>query len=322
MILMKKYFLLCNIFFGALFLYGCNSEVENPSEISMEMISVEEVLSEEATEESVYVTIESESETSSVEDSSSEETTEENLNISTDSERDFIAPTSFNDPSIFFAMQQVDASLYMKIENAYKGLDLTGDYFEYGDEKYADIIAIYDKFMSNELECLDENGNGILFGQIEDLDTSNGYEYELHEMTRDSVPELCIRTFYGNIFIFWYDAEADCLKIWKAITDTSYYVVLGNGNIYWSNLRGDYQFMHFNEAGEMDLLVTMAIPYDYSEVTDSWENVYLVTFPECSGYENELSENDKAIALSDGTRYYFRVSEEQFKKLTEKFWVE
>lgn len=50
--------------------------------------------------------------------------------------------------------------------------------------------------------------------------------------------------------------------------------------------------------------------------------MYLVTFPECSGYENELSENDKAIALSDGTRYYFRVSEEQFKKLTEKFWVE
>lgn len=63
--LMKKYFLVCNIFWGALFLYGCMSEVENPSEISIEMISEEEVLSEEATEESVNFTIDSESETSS-----------------------------------------------------------------------------------------------------------------------------------------------------------------------------------------------------------------------------------------------------------------
>lgn len=215
------------------------SELENPSEISIEMISAEEVLSEEATEESVNFNIDSESETLSVEDVSSEETTEENINISTDSVRDFIAPNSFNDPAIFFAMQQVNDSLYMEIEDTYKGLDLAGDYFEYGDENYKDIIAIYDKFMSNELECLDENGNGILFGQIENLDTNDGYEYELYEMTGDSVPELCIRTFYGNIFIFWYDAEVDCLKIWKAITDPSYYVVLGNGNIYWSNHRGD-----------------------------------------------------------------------------------
>ena len=210
----------------------------------------------------------------------------------------------------------IDDRAFEYISRIYSDIDFSSN-FKQGDHSvYANYKAQYLKL----LECkIPFKSKGIeyyideyIYGDYE----PEKYIYYFFDMDDDSLPELCIENEMGYIYIMKYLPDSDEVILWHE-TFSSWTELLGSEKLWFYSGTSPikYAFYSLDKNGRVEYSVWL-----YIEPNES-NTKYLLTLPEYSDKTNdEIPKDIKAQSIEKDSHYYYRVTENQWDKLTKKLF--
>lgn len=213
---------------------------------------------------------------------------------------------------------------YLALKEAYGQIEWksefkTGDLHVYGiyREKFRELIEDKKPFYN------EKTGEWMYLGEFKkgkgrDLQSSHFYFFD---MDSDEIPELGIGD-YTELSFFKYDEKMDRFILWANIVPY-YYQINGSSTLssYWSTAsHSSYDFCKLDKNGNTIYDVWFLNCYYYDKEIDDFGDVYLVTFPEYTDRENEITEEIKRQGYNYYETYIFRVTEEQYHELTREYF--
>lgn len=145
----------------------------------------------------------------------------------------------------------------------------------------------------------------------------NHYEYYFYDVDGDDTPELCMTDHQRFIYIFKYDEEADQIVLWDEFIGAMF--LMGTGKFGWGagggdgliglDENGDYTFLaRFKVVGSSEYL---------ADGEDGWG--YFAALPDAVEPEDWMKEYADYDEIDD--IYYFRVTKEQYERLTGAYFA-
>ena len=139
------------------------------------------------------------------------------------------------------------------------------------------------------------------------------------------MPELCIsnnnRTF---VCVFDYVADKDKIVLWYSMRN-SYYSLNGTKTARWDWDGSRNLLIKLNADGEEEMTLSFYWRNDFNRKKNIEEMYYMLGLPLYAEKSEEdiITDAMKAEAHYDEstTRYYFRVTEEQFDELTKDYFI-
>lgn len=235
----------------------------------------------------------------------------------------------------------IDDSVFNIIREIYSKVDFYAE-FEKGDTTVYDFYRKqYLKLLKNEATFLDKtSGKEFYINEFNEMDYTYGgnlikdhnfaetydpdnYIYYFFDMDGDKSPELCITNEIRFIYIFKYDLHLDKFILWYEVP-TTWIRLLGSNKLwfYGGGSPIEYAYWNLNENGEEVCSLHFYLEGFYNESTKQDDILYMVALPEYKDKEFRLPDNMKEQAILDECQdiNYFRVTEEQWNKLTNGFF--
>lgn len=233
----------------------------------------------------------------------------------------------------FKSLAYVDDSVYEALKQMYAQIDFTSE-FKKGDRSSYDFyIKKYRQFVNNEVPFYDAGQDAEYYlnqyGQLEDREHDpydlDKHTYFLFDMDGDDYPELGVTEYMFPetktkkfFYIFKYDVRNDRMILWFS-TESTYSWMIGSGKVGWQNCRY-YYLDQLDSNGEIRLTTKFVRDAFFT----NGELLYLVTSPWYKDEDAQLpvTESMKRQGYYAETEewFYFRVTEEQFEELTERFF--
>lgn len=227
------------------------------------------------------------------------------------------------------AENYVDEKTFKMLKEAYYGIDFYGE-FKKGDTAVYDYYKeMYAKLLSGEAKITEEGKEKYGGGEEQNLEyyrydisqlassSSNIYYFDMDE---DNLPELCIAGIYGT-YVFKYIPETGQYMIWWGDM-ASGGSIAGSRKIHYGSDDSFYIYREMKENGDTDFSVVFKTEVLEADKED-WKYFYMVSFPEYrdQGKKIPVSEELKRQSCGiEGGIYYFRVTEKQYKELTEEYF--
>ena len=230
----------------------------------------------------------------------------------------------------------VDDDIFEIIKDAYSEIDYYGA-FEKGDielydfyiEQYLRLLRLeapfYDRVAQAEYYANEKRGMSVWYWGAYDPDK---YIYYLFDMDKDGTPELCVVDEGYSIIIVKYYPSTDSFILWHEVGTYSIRL-LGSMKLFQATLNSPQHlaYIELDERGEEKLWVRFYIEaYTINEETGEGAAMYLITLPyhNTDGHKYaDIPEKMMAQSVfnSNGEGlHYFRVTEAQFKELTDDFY--
>ena len=220
----------------------------------------------------------------------------------------------------------VKEEVFQEIKKIYNTIDFKGT-FKQGDlSKYNIYKKKYNQFLKGERFIIDNvTGEKLYLWESEFWNCNvQLYTYYFFDMDGDENPELCIKDEVNTLYIIKYEEELDEIILWLRSVRAPIYL-LGTGKLTHADKNGSGEaFIQLSESGEWEYSVWFKKEIHPSSQGTESEYWYLVSLPY---YYTEKSEEMK---ISDEIKqqgifnelqkmYYYRVTEEQYDELTEKY---
>lgn len=224
---------------------------------------------------------------------------------------------------VYEEIDYIDDKLYLTIKDIYDKIDFCG-YFQPGDttkyemykKAYREVLDGEKKVRLSEEECyLWEIGGFAVDNEAGKFDKEN-YSYYFFDINGNGNPELCITDKAWYTYVFHYEEESDQVVLWKEyISNTIFF--MGTQKLGFAGGWSGDGFISIDSLGEYEYFVRFKVVGGEPYKNEVEEYGYLVSLPEYI----ELSDDMKSQAVYDWAdeRYYFRVTEKQYKALTEKY---
>jgi len=249
---------------------------------------------------------------------------EEKMFVDTIEAQSVLSYDSWTDFKDEWGLPYADEEAFGVLKEAYANVDFFGEFKE-GNESVCEEYKIeFSKMLQNEVPFLDKRtGEKICikdYGRFENGYDVNEYTYYFFDVDEDenNTPELVVRNSAGEMDIFRYDATRGECVLWCDL-ENCWYSLLGSRKVMWS-WDGKYlAFYEIDSEGGMES-VTFGISNWYSEQ----QSLHMVVMPKLVEAENKelVTEKMKTQGVYERScgRWYFRVTEEQYKELMEEYW--
>lgn len=227
-----------------------------------------------------------------------------------------------------------DHDAFTLLKNSYKDIDFYGD-FEPGNLELYDYFKLnFWRLINNEVPFIRKTtGEKIYLKEFNELYSDSthkfnpdNYLYHFFDMNEDGNPELFIKDYLSNTFIFDYNSDSDEFTLIHELCP-SYYQLNGSNKIRWEGAGGSRNFRVFykyNELNEEEYSVYFFSAPNYNEILGESESVYMAGLPH---YTNRcekiiIPDNIKKQAYFTKSHgiYYFRITEEQYVDLTSDYY--
>ena len=234
----------------------------------------------------------------------------------------------------FEELNFIDEEGYEELKQIYAQIDFNSD-FKKGDiDSYDFYIKKYRQLVNNENMFYDarwdEDYYPDQYGQLKNREHSQydpyKYTYFFFDIDGDSYPELGVTErdpvtkMKRFIYVFKYEAIADRMIMWYN-TESVYSQMMGTGKMRADKDGRYYYFDQLDINGKEEMTIRFVIEGFFTNgkitylVTSPWyrdqdNDIFLSKALETQGYYTEQEE-----------RFYFRVTEEQFKELTERYFL-
>jgi hypothetical protein len=229
-------------------------------------------------------------------------------------------------------MEYATNAVFEELKGIYEKIDFYSK-FEKGDpEKYNFYIQKFKQFLNNKFIFYDPDMRQNIYfkdfslkyvsADIHNLENNSFYFFDIDG---DSVPELCIsnnnRTF---VCVFDYVADKDKIVLWYSMRN-SYYSLNGTKTARWDWDGSRNLLIKLNADGEEEMTLSFYWRNDFNRKKNIEEMYYMLGLPLYAEKSEEdiITDAMKAEAHYDEstTRYYFRVTEEQFDELTKDYFI-
>lgn len=231
----------------------------------------------------------------------------------------------------FYEMEFADDEIYDMLKSAYGEIEWEAEFEKGNPADLEEYKSIFKEFLLFERTYLDlETGEELLLKDFPSKDYPSvvvpdgiegsydmaDYEYYLFDMNGDGAQELCIYVPGSFLAIFQYDKSRDQIVLWTNLN--LYYHLGGSRTIFCSNDGLGYDLFKLKEDATLEMRVRF-YQYSYREGM-----VYCVYLP-------RYADEDKKIQMTEelrqkcyydrwGQDYFFRVTEAQYKELTEAYF--
>lgn len=228
-------------------------------------------------------------------------------------------------------MEYTTDIVFRMIKEIYEEIDFYSE-FEKGDlKKYDFYKEKYKQLLTNEFMLYDKNiGRKVYFkdfsleyvsADIHDLENNSFYFFDIDG---DSAPELCISDNRTFVCAFDYVADKEEMVLWYSMRN-SYYSLNGTKTARWDWDGSRNQLIKLAADGEEEMTLSFYWRNDFNRKKNIEEMYYMIGLPlyPKNNEEHIISDTMKAEAYYDEstTRYYFRVTEEQFDELTKDYFI-
>lgn len=221
----------------------------------------------------------------------------------------------------------VDEEVFTVIEEAYNEIDFLGE-FKQGN------LEVYDFYKEQFLKLLkceatffnDQSQTETYINEFIEADSYNvkNYRYSFFDMDEDGAPELSMISSLGYVYIFKYYPESSKFTLWYEI-HTSWAGLLGSRSLWYyiDAAPMEYKYYRLDQNGDEEYVVRFCFSGYYNSDKRQEDVLYMVALPQFTD-ENKntvFSENIKKQAFIDNQGIcYFRVTEEQWGRLTKRFF--
>lgn len=233
----------------------------------------------------------------------------------------------------------VDVNGFEIIKKAYEDIDFNGEFEKGNIEDYDYYIQLFRRLVDGKVAFIYKESNQEFY--LKDFDeikhnfnndsyyNPNKYTYYFFDMDKDGQPELGISDESRFVYFFKYDTQIQKFTLWYA-SPTSWNYLIGSEKIGYG--RGtSYAIDILNQNGKLKTSTWFYIDEYYNKTKQQPENVYIVSLPFfISGSEN--TKNYKSMRSQIGYYsdmyvnrnmerfYFFKITEDQWKQLTNKFF--
>ncbi len=227
-----------------------------------------------------------------------------------------------------FGTGYVDDELYAEIKDICSNIDFDVA-FNPGD------VTKYELYKEKYKNLIDDDSNCVRFDETREKwrcfdlgefrtdiflkrrDYKDEHRYYFFDMNGDENPELCVTDNRSFLYVLQYDEEKDQIVLWKEFIPGSVFF-MGTLNVGFSSETGGDGLIRFDENGNRDWFVRFVAIGGEPARSDDENYGYLIYLPEYI----ELTYDMQKQAVYDVVeeRYYFRVTEEQFKELTKDYY--
>ncbi len=222
-----------------------------------------------------------------------------------------------------FGADYVDDELYAEIKDICKSIDWTVS-FDPGDvTKYALYKEKFKNFIDGETTVrIKETGEELPIYDLGEFRTDielekfdiDSYSYYFFDMNGDEAPELCVTDKARYIYVFQYDEERDQIVLWKEYISGTIFL-MGTQKLGFAGGTAGHGLISIDENGDRVFFVRFKEVGGGPYRNDIEDYGYLVSLPEYVELRDDMIEQ----AIYEDERYYFRVTEEQFKELTKDY---
>lgn len=223
----------------------------------------------------------------------------------------------------FQEVPYADSATVDALKATYDKIDFHGT-FEVGNTKvYEDYKEKYRKLVNEEVPFWNKAGSEAFYLSEYGVFArypEEEYLYYFFDVDGDGAPELSIFKKWGfSCCIFDYDAEEDRFYLWHELGSTWNWVG-GTKKAFWMRLgiHLQYEFYQLDEHGEVEI-----ISYFYSYVFNETQKLNMICIPEYADGKSmmELTDEVKSqgIFTKDNGSWYFRVSDEDFEELENRY---
>lgn len=231
----------------------------------------------------------------------------------------------------FYEMEFADDEIYDMLKSAYGEIEWEAEFEKGNLADLEEYKSIFKEFLLFERTYLDsETGEELLLKDFPSKDYPSvvvpdgiegsydmaDYEYYLFDMNGDGAQELCIYVPGSFLAIFQYDKSRDQIVLWTNLN--LYYHLGGSRTIFCSNDGLGYDLFKLKEDATLEMRVRF-YQYSYREGM-----VYCVYLPRYADEDKkiQMTEELKQKCYYDrwGQDYFFRVTEAQYKELTEAYF--
>lgn len=147
--------------------------------------------------------------------------------------------------------------------------------------------------------------------------------YYLFDMTGDGITDLCISDEREFVYVISYDEEKKRLTLWNGF-DSTWIKLNGTCAVRWDREGINQIYYEFDPNGELLRMTGFMEKEFLNKETQTGETAYIVSMP-C--YEGNIDSeekwrmmHDQAYYVKDTGFYYFRVTQDQYDRLTEAYF--
>ena len=147
--------------------------------------------------------------------------------------------------------------------------------------------------------------------------------YYLFDMTGDGITDLCISDEREFVYVISYDEEKKRLTLWNGF-DSTWIKLNGTCAVRWAREGINQIYYEFDPNGELLRMTGFMEKEFLNKETQTGETAYIVSMP-C--YEGNIDSeekwrmmHDQAYYVKDTGFYYFRVTQDQYDRLTEAYF--
>ena len=243
----------------------------------------------------------------------------------------------------------VDEKVYKIIKDIYDKIDFYGEFetgnlevYDYYKKQYLKILKLERTFTANlkAYEYYNEQYfktfinrrivKKVYLNELGEIKWNwdlhyrnlNNFKFYFFDMDGDGVPELGIHDV-RFIYFIKYDVNSDEFILWYKTEATSLQL-LGSKKLWKhsASFGPIYYFVKLNQDGEEEYWLNFYIEPYYSAKKKKEKFMYMLALPNFTDKNKniELTETMKKQAFLKGGKYYFRVTEEQWKELTKDFF--
>lgn len=211
----------------------------------------------------------------------------------------------------------------------YGQVDMLGDY-EPGDTGLYPLYldAFYKMIKQDELVTDLESGDAVVLSELsfferplypleegEDAYQPELYEYYFFDVDGDGAPELTVHQHAAGFMVFDYDMRTDSYSVWYD-AEACWYMLLGSKKVLWAWDGRYLAFYQLDESGK-----EVGETFCLSDYYNSEQAVYLVMLPKfAEGSEGGIEERAQGMYSRADDQWYFRVTGEQYAKITQRYW--
>jgi hypothetical protein len=241
---------------------------------------------------------------------------------------------------IYENIKFVNSEMYSIIEESYENIDFKSQFnkgnirdYDIYKENYRKLLncesTFYDKrtqqdYYINQFNEMNYADTSLIYGnKYADIYDPNNYIYYFFDMDDDGSPELCITNEIRFVYIIKYDVEHDRFVLWYEIPGT-WERLFGSKKlwVYGGGMPVQYAYYELSEDGEIESTLQFYLEGYYDNDIKDYNTMYMVAFPIYTDKNKQINLTDEMIEHSvyDKYNYYFRVTEDQWKKLTNPFF--
>ncbi len=147
--------------------------------------------------------------------------------------------------------------------------------------------------------------------------------YYLFDMTGDGITDLCISDEREFIYVINYDDEKKRLTLWNGF-DSTWIKLNGTCAVRWDREGINQIYYEFDPNGELLRMTGFMEKEFLNKETQTGETAHIVSMPYYEGNidseEKRRMMHEQAYYVKDTGFYYFRVTQDQYDRLTEAYF--